>query len=659
MVIESNKHRRVIAGMILGLCALFVCGNLAQAQTAGRAAAAEREAASPAPAQAMAAYHDVEAWVRAWEVPAAPDAAPQPSTPPAGRPQSAPSAVCVTLRLNGELIGRGVAVSPALAGGDAGAAANDDALRAAARAAITQAAPRLRVPNDAGREDAMRALAADVVISLELAGPFALSEPQSWGDVDRDWNPGLDGVAVRTSAAASTPEVIFPSVMLASNMIPSRAMSSAVAQVIGDGGAAAALDEPKKLRAERGLKMYRFRVTHLAPPRSGVAPEFLHRGARLISAGQAMTVGELRAMGDRLAEHLNGVVDRLPKDAQTPREFEEISLARHSLSEYTKMTGADVGALMRAKEAIVQLDARMFIWRADREPKAEDIVLAAAALVSESADDGNRRLVMQNFTGDREHGEFKVQIPADKRAVYALGYQAAHELSTKACNIEIASELESVNACIRSVFRDTPEGALVAQMPWLGWAEVRRWDAEKVLVQGPTDMAAVALRRIRDQCWQHQFSITDAGGIAGDNADMIGGILFTAPVAEGKSAPYPTWQSVRPLAFIATMLGDPRLTEPHERPREIVRLMTALRFLRQLQVDDSSAWMFTNPAQAHGGIRASVWDSSQPIEATALTLLCVVETLKSLDAMAKPAVSQTPPASAAPPSDAPSPPPTK
>lgn len=638
MVIKSNKRGRTVAGMILGLCALFVCGQLAFAQPAVRGAS-PREAASPAPAQAMSAYRTLEGWVRAWHVPEKLEPV---SDQGERSPGTAPTAACVILRFNGELIGRGVAITPANTGDARGAGM--EALRAAAQAAIAQATPRLRVPNDAGREDALRALAADVVISLELAGPFVLSDPQSWGDVDRDWNPGLDGVAVRTSAAASTPEVVFPSVMLAANMIPSRALSSAVAQVIGEGGAAAALDEPKKLSAERGLKMYRFRVTHLAQPRPGAAPEFLHRGVRLIPAGQAITVGELRAMADRLAGHLADAVDRWPKEATTPREFDENSLARFATSEYTKMAGADAATLTKANQAVQKLDARAFTWRAEREPTAEDVVLAVAATVSENADDATRRLVLQNFTGDRERAEFKVQIPVEKRALFAFGYQAAHDQSTNACRVGIGTDLESIAACIRSVFRDTPEGGLVAQMPWLGWAEVRRWDSEKVIAQGPQDTAAIALRQMRDQCWQHQFSIADAGGIAGDNADMIGGILFTATVAEGKSAPYPTWQSVRPLAFIATMLGDPRLTEPHERPREIVRLMTSLRFLRQLQVDDSSAWMYTNPTLARGGIRASVWDSSQPIEATAYTLLCIVETLKSLDALANPAPPTASPA---------------
>jgi len=102
----------------------------------------------------------------------------------------------------------------------------------------------------------------------------------------------------------------------------------------------------------------------------------------------------------------------------------------------------------------------------------------------------------------------------------------------------------------------------------------------------------------------------------------------------GTGTPLPTWQCVRPLAFIATMLGDDRLTEPSERLIETARLLHALRFLRQLQADDSCGWMYPNPEMAIGGIRASTWDHTMPPDATSLTLLCVVEAIQSLERVA-------------------------
>ncbi len=96
------------------------------------------------------------------------------------------------------------------------------------------------------------------------------------------------------------------------------------------------------------------------------------------------------------------------------------------------------------------------------------------------------------------------------------------------------------------------------------------------------------------------------------------------------------------------MLRDPCLTEPQERPEQIVRLMQAARFLRQLQVDEASAWMYPDPSLAIGGIRASTWDNALPVDATSMTLLFVVELIKSLDELDAAAKQQSPPAVPAP-----------
>ncbi len=164
-------------------------------------------------------------------------------------------------------------------------------------------------------------------------------------------------------------------------------------------------------------------------------------------------------------------------------------------------------------------------------------------------------------------------------------------------------------AALRDGFATTPQTQLVAAMPWLGWASAENpvvEDASRppelaTLALGPEGsiIGALALRRMRDQVWQHQLTPLTA---TEDTQDMIGGIVFTRGLAEGSSGggnPYPTWQCVSPLAFIATMLGDPRLTTAEDRPREIANLLLAMRFLRQLQVDDASAWMYPNPSTAN------------------------------------------------------------
>jgi hypothetical protein len=108
---------------------------------------------------------------------------------------------------------------------------------------------------------------------------------------------------------------------------------------------------------------------------------------------------------------------------------------------------------------------------------------------------------------------------------------------------------------------------------------------------------------------------------------MLGGSVFT----KGEGTPLPTWECVRPIAFIATMLGDDRLTEPAERQQETFHLLLALRYLRQLQADESCGWLYPHPEQARGGVRASTCDHTMPPDATSLTLMAVCEAIKSLE----------------------------
>jgi hypothetical protein len=155
-------------------------------------------------------------------------------------------------------------------------------------------------------------------------------------------------------------------------------------------------------------------------------------------------------------------------------------------------------------------------------------------------------------------------------------------------------------------------------MPWLGWADV-------ALHRSGELPAAVALREMRSQLWAHQLKAQD---LSADDPDLAGGIVFTT-----NRQPLPTWQAARPLAFVATMLGDPRLTEEQEVAGETVRLLEALRYLRQLTASEAEAHLYKDPARAIGGVRASVFDQRMPPEATAMTLMTVCETIKSLEAI--------------------------
>jgi hypothetical protein len=613
--------------------------------------------AQPSPDLTLSAFTQLQKHIRSW-TPAADD---EPFTPTIG--------ACLTLKLRGEVIARSTAWSehpfdekPE----------SPTVLRRVLAQALKQAEPKLGVPNDALRDEAIKQTAQEITFSLELAGPLTAIEPNTWDEAEITLRPGLDGVATRPlralrasegskrSEPSSSLTSIFPAQMLLTSTLPHRALAGTIAQSLGEGGPAAALEEPKKIRAQHQLRFYTFRTTHAAQSTPKSAPTLLIRGQRPIPAGQPMSITELRDFARRLADHL--VARQLPVDAVdqhaiigtiTPVAASrsaaasplEHVLAAYAVEQYRETYEEPIPATNR--------DAPNPRWAFVRT--AADFVISGEPGVSSLhvlLGDGvrshypSRNLVLGRFKGaaqivlgasppslelqddPRIRAVNIPRLPIELRPVVMFAM-----LQTRV--VTQSPELDKLDGFIRSTFADVPEGRLPSLMPWLGWTEIERAAVAAQTQVNPEMPRALTLRQMRSQVWQHQLTPLTA---TEDTQDMIGGIVFTKGLGEaggsGGGNPYPTWQCVRPLAFIATMLGDPRLTSPEERPREIANLLLAMRYLRQLQVDDASAWMYPNPDQAKGGIRAAVWDPLEPIDATSLTLLTVTELLKSLDKLA-------------------------
>lgn len=583
------------------MAALAVVLGLSAGRVHAAGEAAGDDGRPPSPAATMAAYRLVESWVRAWETPADAGAAGLERIGEDG----AIGGAAVTLRLAGRVIGRG---------SDLGGGA--ESVWRAARQAMAEADRRLPRGSGLLAEEALRETTGQVMISLELAGqPLAIvPTPATYSDAAVALAPGLDGVAVRLGAAGRV-GAVFPGRMLASNMLGGTALSQAAAEAGGD--AALGLVEPKELVERHGASLLRFRVSHLAQTSPGQPPVFLERGRRVVEVGE-MTAGALREMADRLYGHLRARMRDINGASQVyepwrdavsgaPLTSAEVALVGYAAGRYAALSHVDRSA---GEEAAAW--AGEVLWRAQRHAegaalKGVEGAIAAALLAAsgETLSEAALGLLREAYT--REDG-FAERVPPAARGAIALGLvRAAAE----------SDEMREVaERAVRAAFRETPEGQLVSQMPWLGWAEVG-------LARGEDVPAAVALRRMRERVWEHQLTAAVAGR---DDLDLVGGIVFT----KGRTA-IPTWQAARPLAFIATMLGDGRLTEEGEFNSELVRLLTSLRFLRQLQVDESAMWMYPNPELAMGGIRASVWDQRMPIEASALTLLAVCETLEALE----------------------------
>ncbi|MBX3406635.1 MAG: hypothetical protein KF869_07710 [Phycisphaeraceae bacterium] len=610
----------------------------------------------PPPAATMAAYQQVDEWVRAWRVSDAAGAA------PVGDAAAAPFAgVHIQIRLDGQWIGRGQAFAP-----ESDARANSAAMLAlAAREAMAQAESRLVLPNDATRDAAIVAYARRMLISLELAGPMMIFEPRTWEEAEIMLAPGLDGVAVRIrpkDGAAGALEAAFPTFMMATAALPHRTLGGLCAKVIGEGGAAAALEPPANIRTRHALRMYRFRTTHLAQCAPGAAPVFLHRGERLIAQSE-ITAAELHRMAAAMAEHLARRADSPNVGLGWGYSYDPVDPARHiqgkasiestALALLALQRYGDLGPALISETSKTRLHAawastaevvcrHSYRYQGDSETA---LFLVAAASQPESvlqmpfdpADCMAASLcepVKSLFFREWPDGEMFGGVPQSAHGACALAY-ALFPQSRPLGQDGPRRSLQDVEQQVRTWIGTIPQGHMVSHMPWLGWAEIELARHKQQLDGKPADIpSAIALREMRRQVWEHMISAADAE----ETPDFAGGIVFT----KGRS-PLPTWQSARPLAFIATMLRDDRLTDPHERMTELVKLLEAIRFIRQLQADDSIGWMALDPAAAVGGVRAAPWDFTLPPDATSLSLLLLTEAIRSLDALTKPAESPAPP----------------
>jgi hypothetical protein len=119
-------------------------------------------------------------------------------------------------------------------------------------------------------------------------------------------------------------------------------------------------------------------------------------------------------------------------------------------------------------------------------------------------------------------------------------------------------------------------------------------------------------------------------------ADLEGGIVFgTRDARDASGIAGPTWSTARPVAFAAAMLRDERLTDADELYPQLSKLLPSMRFLRQLSIDDASAFACPQPKRAMWGVRVSPWDQRQPIESSAMALLAVSEAVTSIEEMGR------------------------
>lgn len=557
----------------------------------------------------MAAYRTVADWAMAGSVDSAPVA-------------QAVKLASVVIRLDGRIVGKGWAEG------------ETDVISAAAKRAIAGAEGAIPHPRDLISEAAGRAESRSrCQVSVELADAYVPFSPKTFDDVDKELSPGLDGVAVRIGERF---EAMFPEAMLVARMTPGDALASAIARAADNPAVGLRVDpkgQPADVARERGAVFYRFRPVQIAEV-GGVA-RFLYRGGEIFRESE-VTTPMLREYAGRLAAYL--LAQRLPTDNPAAPQFRgpvlpsqgryetetagdaEQLLVAWSLLKYELLDLTDVHAgETTALELLAQLARRD---ATTAEPRflssigaaAMWAVVASEAFYATEQGDGGKARWRPEWSACRERIVSLCtnleELPPGQRGLvaYALARIAVSENSD--------ALREGARIATLKALELTPPPAMPAEMPWLGWAALESFPPTEAL--GP----ATALREFRDLCYKHQLSPTSPGP---ERRDMAGGIMLAGNTS------FPTWASARPVAFVCAMLGDPRVTLPDERAREIARLIPALRYLRQLSADPSVARLHAEPTHSTWGVRAALWDFRQPPEATAMTLVALCEVIRSLD----------------------------
>lgn len=612
-------------GATVGLWSL-VGGSLAAAQEPAAVVAAE-VGQPPSPDVSMKAYRAVEDWVRGWKV----------------GEEAVPECVAasVTLRMDGEVMGRGVAMG-------------ETCLAMATKQAMGESEPKLGAPRDALYQETLKDLAKRMTVSVQLAGELVPITIKDAVDAAAAVAPGLEGVGARLGDRVM---VMFPERMLTMGTEPGPALATLVAK-LGDDASLAVLPLSMLVK-EHGAVYYRFKVSHLAQVKAGDTPRFLSRCGRVVGAG-TIDIAELKRWADEMARSLVArressqskslFVDsfdpvRGGSDGKRAEAFAQLICAE-ALGDCGSFLSAETtaAALRVCRETYEQLLTDVD-WKQAvlADPAAAALMWDKASYAIMSDDPIPAELLDQTFMAscwsfvdsgfDVERG-FREKMSPAARALNCKARLIAPIMDKR--------DDRKNRAAIQRAYLDAGTGGLTAYMPWLGTADelltaIDAWAklppdnrprlADVARKRESPIAAAVALREMREQLWKHQLLAEDWPP---DQQDLAGGIVFATT-----RSPMPSWQMARPLVFVARMLADPRLTEEKEVSGELLHLLDSLRFLRQLTVRESECFMYRTPERAIGGVRSSLWDQRMPPEATAMTLMAVCETLRSLEEIQK------------------------
>lgn len=566
-------------------------------------------------AEALGLYGLIDVWVRAWDLPAAES------------PQALGEPLCaavVTLRLDGRVFGRGSAASPD---------PDPMLLWEATSEAINSANSKLTNERDAMWEAFIRELTQRITITVELGDALVPISPSELSLPGFGYSPGSMGFAARLGEECDT---IGSEAQLTNRADPARTAGALALTLSNDSGL---VMQPPETLSEQGFVFYRWLPTTLTQPAPGLGAVFADRGGRIIESSE-ISVRSIGVFADQLAMHMRarlwegvedygfvGTLDPITGKAESAfaGPFEQ-ALGAYALLRYGR-NGADSSqreAVVAGRDVLRDLGR---VEQRETEPWTDPLG-ACMSLIALS------ELPLEMVLGDKDLGVLRTRSLETLDGLYSEkdGFDSslpvfshgliAHALSVSA-KLDPRDRTGLAASAIGRVFLETEPTQLVGQMPFLAWAQL-----EHTGDSGEIPTRSV-LRQMRELVWDHQLRRADLDWV---DRDLAGGIVFTSA-----KAPLPSWSGLRPLAAIATMLGDERLTPGSaiegEVPIQIGRLVESVRFVRQLAAEGEIMHMYGEAQAARYGVRMALWDQRMPIESSAMALLMLSETRASFDAL--------------------------
>ncbi len=570
----------------------------------GHAAAQELDAA-----RAMDVYRAVDGWVRNWGVS-------QESV------EGLPAIACasVTLRLDGQVIGRGQVVRDD---------ADTQGIVLAARGAMAQGRAWVRAKSDLEpTDDEWAAIGSRVVLSVELVDRVVPMSASSLGLPGLGLSPGVHGLVMRLGDQA---EVMTPDEMITLGLDVESSAYSMATVLSGDGGMALASIEEL---IGRGYWFGRCEPVWIAQGGAGLGGVFIDRGGRVIE-GSSVGMRSVRDMGERIAGYL--VAQRWPgserfgmvgaRDVVSGRATPEVaSVYEQAISATALLRFAKMGKKPihnQSREYALQILKDLGAVEPGEQLPWEDGIGSAACVIALSfLEEGE--LWALRASGDEDLLRLQERCLVTLAGLYSPIDGYSDSVPMPAWGLVswalVRSESQYASRAVRSVFQDTTQGQLVGQMPFLGWAELGLAEGEKEVP------AAGALEQMRSRMWAYQIKKSD---LDWRDRDFAGAVVFTT----GSNA-LPTSGNLRPIAMVSSMLGDERLTPgtiaDGAMAAEIGRVASAMRFVDQLVMDERSGFVSRAPDRCIGGVRESLWEWKVSPAWSAIALLGAVEFERSI-----------------------------